>query len=72
MLEQVDLTNEERQALEGDRDALTALVERLADTPTPAGLTPKQLGTDTAFVPLTALIDSLTAGRPPDPGGGDG
>jgi hypothetical protein len=39
VLEQVDLTDEERQALEGDRDALTALVARLADTPTPTART---------------------------------
>lgn len=70
MLEQLDLTDEERQALEGDRDALTALAQRLADTPTPAGLTPKQLGTDTAFIPLTALTDGLAAHRPPAGNGG--
>jgi hypothetical protein len=64
MLEQVDLTDEERQAIEGDRDALAALAARLADTPTPAGPTPKQLGTDTAFIPLTTLTDSLAGDRP--------
>jgi hypothetical protein len=63
MLEQVDLTDEERQAIEGDRAALAALAERLADTPTPAGPTPGQLGTDTTFIPLTALADSLTGNR---------
>lgn len=41
----VDLTDDEREALEGDREAVTALAERLADTPTPAGPTPKELGT---------------------------
>lgn len=35
MLEQLDLTDDEREALEGDREAVTALAERLADTPTP-------------------------------------
>ncbi|MEU5992812.1 tyrosine-type recombinase/integrase [Spirillospora sp. NPDC047418] len=59
MLEQLDLTDDERQALEGDRDAVTALAERLANTPTPAGPTPSQLGNDSAFISLTALRDSL-------------
>ncbi|KAB2388734.1 tyrosine-type recombinase/integrase [Actinomadura montaniterrae] len=62
MLEQLDLTDEERQALQGDRDAVAALAERLADTPTPAGPTPNQLGHDRAFISLTALRDSLTGG----------
>ncbi|MFI7614005.1 hypothetical protein ACIBP6_22510 [Nonomuraea terrae] len=35
MLEQPDLTDGERQTLEGDRDAVTALAERLANIPTP-------------------------------------
>ncbi|MEU9344148.1 hypothetical protein AB0D74_23405 [Streptomyces sp. NPDC048278] len=61
MLEQLDLTDDERQALEGDRDAVTALTQRLADIPTPAGPTPTELGTDAAFIPLTQLLG--TAGR---------
>ena len=36
MLERVDLTDEERAVLEGDREVLTSLAERLADVPTPA------------------------------------
>jgi hypothetical protein len=44
MLEQPDLTDDERQALEGDREAITALAAKLADVPTPAGPTPNQLG----------------------------
>jgi hypothetical protein len=59
MLEQLDLTDEERAALEGDRDALTALAERLASVPTPAGPTPEQLGTDHAFIAPTTVKDSL-------------
>lgn len=35
MLEQLNLTDDEREALEGDREAVTALAERLADTPPP-------------------------------------
>jgi integrase len=51
MLEQLDLTDDEREALEGDRDAVAALVEKLADVPTPAGPTPNQLGH--APIPVT-------------------
>lgn len=62
MLEQVDLTEDERQALQGDRDAVAALAKRLSDIPTPAGPTPNQLGTDSAFISLTTLRDSLSEG----------
>lgn len=61
MLEQLDLTDDEREALEGDRDAVTALTQRLADIPTPAGPTPKELGTDNAFIPLTSLMGTVPA-----------
>lgn len=61
MLEQLDLTDDEREALEGDREAVTALAERLADTPTPAGTTPRDLGTTGAFVPLTQLMSTVPA-----------
>lgn len=64
MLERLTLTDDERAALEGDRDALATLAERLAKVPTPAGPTPEQLGTDRAFVALTTVQDSLTGGRP--------
>jgi len=70
MLEQLDLTHEERQALEDDRAALATPAERLADTPTPAGPTPKQLGA--AFVPLTTLTDSLGTAANSGRGSGDG
>jgi hypothetical protein len=56
---QLDLTDDERAALEGDRDAVAALAERLADTPTPSGPTPRELGTERAFISLTSLRDSL-------------
>lgn len=64
MLEQLDLTDDEREALEGDREAVTALAERLADTPTPAGPTPRDLGTADAFVPLTQLTGTPPAQKP--------
>jgi hypothetical protein len=59
MLEQLDLTDDERAALEGDRHALVALAERLVTVPTPAGPTPEHFGADSAFVALTRLGDSL-------------
>jgi hypothetical protein len=64
MLETVYLTDDERAALEGDREALEALARRLTDTPTPAGPTPRALGTADAFIPLTQLLDSLPS-KPP-------
>lgn len=64
MLEQLDLTDDERDALEGDREAVTALAERLADIPTPAGPTPRDLGTTGAFVPLTQLMSTVPAQKP--------
>jgi integrase len=64
MLERLTLTDDERAALEGDREALVTLAERLAKVPTPAGPTPEQLGADRAFVALTAVQDSITGGRP--------
>ncbi|MFL9653438.1 tyrosine-type recombinase/integrase [Streptomyces sp. PB17] len=60
MLEQLDRTDDEREALEGDREAVTELAQRLADTPTPAGPTPTELGTSSGFVPLTHLMKRIT------------
>jgi hypothetical protein len=62
LLEQFELTDDERAAQEGDRDAVAALVKRLVDMPTPAGPTPNQLGAEPAFISLTALRDSLPGG----------
>jgi hypothetical protein len=67
MLEQLDLTDDERDALEGDREAVTALAERLADTPTPAGPTPKELGTTSSFFPLTQLMNTVAPKQSPMP-----
>ncbi|MEU2258467.1 tyrosine-type recombinase/integrase [Nocardia xishanensis] len=61
MLERLELTDEEREALEGDREVLLQLADRLADVPTPAGPTPSELGTDQAFIELTEL--QATIGR---------
>jgi len=55
MLEQLNLTDDERAALEGDQEAITSLLDRLADIPTPAGATPDEIGTTRAFIPISAL-----------------
>ncbi len=44
MLAEIPLTDDERAAVEDDRAALARLLDRLADTPTPAGTTPRQIG----------------------------
>jgi hypothetical protein len=41
MLVEVPLTEDERAAVDGDHGALERLINRLADTPTPASQTPK-------------------------------
>ncbi|WP_211117457.1 hypothetical protein [Streptomyces sp. RPA4-5] len=65
MLEQVDLTDDEREALEGDRDTVTALAQRLADIPTPAGPTSRELGSTTAFILLTELTGGAASSVKP-------
>ncbi|MFE2866746.1 tyrosine-type recombinase/integrase [Embleya sp. NPDC059259] len=60
MLEQLTLTEDEREALEGDCEAVVALAGRLADVPTPAGPTPQELGTVGSFIPLTQLVETIT------------
>ncbi len=44
MREDIPLTEDEKKALDGDEEALDALIERNADVPTPAGPTPRELG----------------------------
>ena len=44
MLVEIPLTDEERAAVEGDEQAVGRLIDLLADTRTPAGPTPRQLG----------------------------
>lgn len=59
MLERLDPTDDNHEALEGDREAITALAKILADTPTPVGPTPRELGIGDTFVPLTQLMASF-------------
>jgi len=53
MLAAIPLTDEERAAADDDRAALARLLDRLVDTPTPAGPTPRQIG---VLPPTTATI----------------
>jgi hypothetical protein len=45
MLVEIPLTEVERAAVEDGGEAVTHLLDRLADVPTPAGGTPLELGT---------------------------
>jgi hypothetical protein len=47
----IPLTDDERAAVDDGHTALTALLDRLADIPTPAGPTPRELG-----APATATM----------------
>lgn len=55
MLAQIPLTDDERAAVEDGSAAVDRLLERLADTPTPAGRTPRELAQSQAFIPLGSL-----------------
>lgn len=75
MLVEIPLTDDERAAVEGDENAVGHLIDLLADTPTPAGPTPRTLG-DTSHRPepvipaprdLDAPADARCAAPAPDP-----
>ena len=55
MLAEIPLTDDERAAVEDGTAAVEHLIERLADTPTPAGPTPRELSGRLPFVALSAL-----------------
>ena len=48
MLAAIPLTDDERAAVDDGHTAVTALLDRLADVPTPAGPTPRELGRSAA------------------------
>ncbi|MFJ6752784.1 tyrosine-type recombinase/integrase [Streptomyces sp. NPDC091266] len=54
MLASIPLTDEEQAAIDDGQSALDQLLERLADTPTPSGQTPRQLNVPvgTTFLPI--------------------
>lgn len=52
MLAAIPLTDDERAAVDDGQAAVDQLLERLADVPTPAGPTPRQLGAPAATASL--------------------
>jgi hypothetical protein len=56
MLASVPLTDDERAAVDEGQAALDQLLERLADVPTPAGATPREIG-----IPATATLLPIVA-----------
>jgi len=59
MLATIPLTDDERVAVDDGHTAVTALLDRLADVPTPAGPTPRELGTP-ATVTLLPIVQIRT------------
>ena len=57
MLVNIPLTADEQAAVEDGQAALDQLLQRLADIPTPAGMTPRELGTPVAAtqLPIVAI-----------------
>jgi hypothetical protein len=62
MLAQIPLTANEQAAVEDGAAAVDRLLDRLRDTPTPAGPTPRELAAPANFVPLTQLTADLSTG----------
>ncbi len=62
MQQRVPLTEEERAAVDDGLAALERLCARLADVPTPAGPTPRQLGSDGARAEREARADQPVGG----------
>ena len=56
MLVAIPLTDDERAAVDDGQEALDKLLERLADTPTPAGATPRELACGSAEPPLLQIL----------------
>jgi hypothetical protein len=61
MLASIPLTDDEQAAVHDGQAALDQLLERLADMPTPAGPSPRQLGAPTTAT-LLPIVD-VTGGR---------
>jgi integrase len=55
MLVEIPLSDDERAAVEGDQGAVDRLIDRLADTPTPAGATPRMLNSTGAELPIVEI-----------------
>ena len=62
MLAAIPLTDEERAAVDDGQAALDSLLGRLADIPTPSGVTPRQLAASPA--PTLLPIIDVRQGKP--------
>jgi integrase len=62
MLAEIQLTDDERAAVSDGANAVDNLLDRLADVPTPAGPTPRQI-VGKGFIPLAAIDGSSPAPR---------
>ena len=62
MLTAIPLTDEERAAVDDGQTAIDALLGRLADVPTPAGTTPRQINMPASAKPLP-IIEITSAGN---------
>src|SRR5438105_3006477 len=62
MLAQIPLTDDERAAVEDGTAAVERLLDRLADTPTPAGPTPREMA-QASFIPVEGLVPSTGSKR---------
>ena len=60
MLAQIPLTDDEQAAVQDGTAAVERLLDRLRDTPTPAGPTPRELAAPASFVPLAQLTTRLS------------
>jgi hypothetical protein len=55
MLATIPLTDDERAAVDDGHTAVTALLERFTDIPTPAGPTPRDIGARTTVTQLPII-----------------
>jgi integrase len=62
----IPLTDEERAAIDDGQDALDRLLARLADTPTPAGPSPRDLAASATQLPIVGITNSRSARSPAD------
>jgi hypothetical protein len=60
MLAEIQLTDDERAAVTDGTNAVDDLLKRLADVPTPAGPTPREMDRNN-FIPINSLILTSSA-----------
>ena len=72
MLANIPLSDEEQAAIDDGHAALDQLLQRLVDTPTPTGATPREIGipATATLLPITA-VNHADSERPTAPGEAD-